>query len=81
MLCCVTDLSYPDSSPQSKTGVHHELHCLHKLSIKLVTPGPSPQSYKNTFIRQTIPGTQSSSPRGWPRAIPEVRFFLEMCRV
>lgn len=63
----MTDLSYSDSSPQSKIGSH---------LFQLVWCGPRPQTYKNTLIRENIPRVQSSSPRSQPRASPENRPFF-----
>lgn len=42
---------------------------------------PNASGQPRHFIRLTLPRAENSSPRGWPRAIPEVRPFLKMCRV
>lgn len=76
-LTSATKTSAPRAKQVFTTNHVVSINCL----IKPVTYGPRLQAYKNTLIRQNIPETQSSSPRSYPRVIPEVRSFLRTCRV
>ena len=74
-LLCPWD--FPGKS--TRVGCHHLLHNINYDQNGNTWPNAS--GLPRHFIRQTLPRAQNSSPRGWPRAIPEVRPFLKMYRV
>lgn len=50
------------------TGENQKSHCWHKLSSQTGKHSPRPQAYRNTLLRQNMPGTQNSVHRSWRSA-------------
>ena len=80
VLACMTDFSY--SSPhRAKTNVYHKSFCEHNLSDQTGTSWITASDTQKHCFQVSIPRTQSSSPKSWPRVSPEDSLLLGVCKI